>query len=285
MIKHILTFLIFSFPAWCGNGMIDTVYSFIPGQGQNTGQEKEYFPQNIFGTPSPNANADIPESNPVQVLSLGFGGQITVGFRGNILKDGTGTDFIIFENAFKNPVNGKMFAEPGIVSVSSNGKDFTEFPYDFATLQGCAGLIPTVGGADPYDETASGGDKFDLAAIGMDHVRYIRITDITEQVLNDPGHEYYDAVLTGFDLDAIAGLHLEPDEAGVGEESEKDFVMAGGRVIFSVPTHYSVADISGRILARGRGSEAIFGVYGNGMYLVSYGAGKEMKTIKALYAE
>ena len=43
-----------------------------------------------------------------------------------------------------------------------------------------------------------------MATIGIDSVRYIKIKDITEQILNNPDHSNYDPTLSGFDLDAVA---------------------------------------------------------------------------------
>jgi hypothetical protein len=198
-------------------GTIDTVISFTPGKGQNIGQSSDYFPQNIFGLPSPNANATTPASSPDEVLSLGLGGEIIVGFKDSYLYDGDGPDFTVFENAFINPINGKVFAEPGIVSVSEDGINFIEFPYDFQTLAGCAGTNPTIGSQDPFDPSVSGGNSFDLHTIGLNRIKYIKIKDITDKVLENPNHKFYDPTLSGFDLDAITARYLIYDNSDVPE--------------------------------------------------------------------
>lgn len=182
---------------------INTVTSFTPGEGQNLGQGEEFFPQNIFGRPSEMASSEVAEASEEEVLSLGFGGEIIVANTDNVIIDGEGDDFTIFENAFVNPINQRIFAEPGVVSVSQDGINYTEFPYDFSTLKGCAGTIPTYGDQDYCDPLASGGNSFDLADIGIDSIRYVKITDITVDVFATPNHLYYDVSLSGFDLDAV----------------------------------------------------------------------------------
>ena len=186
---------------------IDTVYYFIPGEGQNSGQEAEYFPQNIFGKPDKNASYELPSNNKYQILSIGLDGEITVGFKNYLIIDKPGPDFTVFENAFINPVNDKIFAEPAIVSVSSDGINFISFPFDSLTLVGCAGITPTYG--NPADYKNCGGDKFDLADIGMNNITHIRIKDISRMILNNPEHPFYDAVISGFDFDAVVGINFE----------------------------------------------------------------------------
>ncbi len=208
----LLLFLI----ACCGEmaardrGPIDTVFSFVPGQGQATGQSAPYFPGNILGLPDTSAGYDVPTVRPEHICSLGMGGEIIVGFRNAVIRDGEGPDFTIFENAFFTSLGGgRIYAEPGRVSVSRDGVTFVDFPFDSLTLAGCAGHTPTMGKANPYDAAASGGDAFDLADIGMDSVRYIRITDISTIVKDNPKHPNWDPTISGFDLDAVLALHLE----------------------------------------------------------------------------
>lgn len=190
---------------------IDTVYSFIPGIGQNIGQTPEYFPKNIFGMPSKNSNINVPESSPEQVCSLGFGGEIIVGIKDNYIINGQGYDFKIFENVFINPINKKYFVEPAIVSVSQDGINFIDFPYDYNTLEGCAGTLPTLNDTINNNLDNLGGNSFDLSDIGLEYIKYIKIKDITQLIANDPNHIYYDAVLTGFDLDAVVAKYTTID--------------------------------------------------------------------------
>jgi hypothetical protein len=198
----------YSFSQEFHKGTIDTVINFKPGKGQNSGQSPDFFPRNIFGLPSRNASKYIPETSESEVLSLGLSGEITVSFKNYWVYDGPGDDFIVFENAFINPINNKVFAEPAVVSVSEDGINFIEFPYNLENLKGCAGTNPTDGKADPFSPEVSGGNAFDLATIGLTRIKYIKIKDITDSVLANPSHQFYDATLSGFDLDAITSRYL-----------------------------------------------------------------------------
>ncbi|MCX6153332.1 MAG: hypothetical protein NT007_04145 [Candidatus Kapabacteria bacterium] len=189
-------------------GTIDTVFSFVPGKGQNAGQDSAHYPMNIFGPPDTLAGYLVQSSSPDQVLSIGLGGEIIVGFKGFFVEDKPGDDFTIFENAFFNPVTKKIFAEPAKVAVSQDGIKYYEFPFDSLTLVGCAGLTPTIGNKNPFDPNESGGDKFDLANLGLKYIKFIKITDICQMVLKNKNHPYYDPIISGFDLDAVVGLHL-----------------------------------------------------------------------------
>ncbi len=189
----------------------DTVYSYSFGNGQTFGQDSVYFPGNVLGLPDSNASGSSPSSSPTEICSLGEGGEIVLGFKNKILVDGPGADFIVFENAFY--INGdttSVFVEPGTVSVSRDGVTFIDFPIDTLTLQGCAGITPTKDPSRPFDPDLAGGDAFDLATIGMDSVRYIKIKDFVYYIKNNPNHPYYSPILSGFDLDAVTARYLVP---------------------------------------------------------------------------
>ncbi len=206
----ILLFIFFLNTLFCFSyqAPIDTVFWFYPGKGQNFGQDSTYFPMNIFNLPDTNASENIPSANPKNICSIGLGGEICVGFKNYYVYDGEGEDFTIFENAFINPITKKVFAEPAVVSVSEDGVNFYEFPWDYYTLQGCAGTKPTNGKANPFDPKVSGGNSFDLAVLGLKKIRYIKIKDICDTILKSPNHPYYDPVISGFDLDCVVGLNL-----------------------------------------------------------------------------
>lgn len=195
---------------------IDTVFAFTPGTKQTSGQGPSLFPKNIFGVPDPRADTSVPVTDPRSVCSIGYGGSITVGFTKHVVVDGPGPDFTVFENAFRYG-NNRVYAEPATVEVSSDGVMYKLFPYDTSTLVGCAGVTPVYGKADPFDPLQSGGDAFDLATIGADSIRFIRITDITATVLENPQHVFYDPTLTGFDLDAVCARHAvrAPIQSGI----------------------------------------------------------------------
>jgi hypothetical protein len=182
------------------------VLSFEPGPGAGYGQ-KEY-PEIVYGPPQ---GGGLYQGS-TDVLSLGKGGRIAVGFGMNAIVDGPGVDFLVFENPFftggTGPDGGpdggapEIFAELGEVSVSDDGETWTTFPChsDAYPYTGCAGWNPVIADAkkndiSPFDPQQAGGDPFDLADVGLTHARFVRIHDISN---------YGGAPDAGFDLDAVA---------------------------------------------------------------------------------
>jgi len=233
------------------SGYIDTVYSFTPGTGQNAGQDSAYFPLNIFGPPSERATRTIAETSPEQILSIGMGGEIIVGFKDMIIIDGPGADFTVFENVFEILGINKKYVEPAVVSVSRDGHIWHSFPFDSLTLIGCAGNSPTIGNQDPFNPQRSGGDSFDLADLQIDSVRYIKITDITHILIDTPNHPYFDPTLSGFDLDAIAGIHLASSAVSVKTQYNEPIVNVNDNWIEFIGINgnfqLSIFDYSGAI--------------------------------------
>ena len=116
---------------------------------------------------------------------------------------------------FENPFS-EEFPEPGEVSVSADGSTWRSFPCDPTTLEGCAGVTPTLAtpasGIDPLDPDLAGGDAFDLADLGLSEVRYIRIDDRSAEYWDGQGMSYCDpgqGGSGGFDLDAVAIVHAQ----------------------------------------------------------------------------
>ncbi len=70
--------------------LISCVESFTPGPGAGFGQER--FPEIVHGPPHGGGD----HGGSTDVLSLGEGGVIVVGFGGNSIVDGEGADFIVF---------------------------------------------------------------------------------------------------------------------------------------------------------------------------------------------
>lgn len=175
-----------------------------------------------------------------------YGGSITLAFTNNIVVNGEGPDFVVFENVFY--VGGdpeRRWMEPAIVSVSKDGSAFYTFPYDFVphytesgeincynpycyinadgSSRGFAGVTPVYsngGSPDPRDPAAAGGDAFDLSAITqarLDWVRYVRITATGDNWLTDTNGDRVRQVAdtgacsgagtSGFDLDAVCAIH------------------------------------------------------------------------------
>jgi hypothetical protein len=131
-------------------------------------------------------------------VSLGKGGYIVLGFEFPII-DGPGVDFTVFENAFLFP--GGIFDEWMTVSVSPDGESWLVFPYDTITGEGMAGRTPAAGGVDHADPAVSGGDSFDLADLGLDTVRYVRVDDATQ---------YQGPDRLSAELDAVIAVHTIP---------------------------------------------------------------------------
>lgn len=185
--------------------LCDTVAAFQPGSGQYTGQGATFFPRNVLTGPAPTARGDVPSTDPREICSLGLGGSITIGLRSNIIVDGNGTDLTIFENAFFFN-GGRVFAEPARIELSRDGLEWIPIPYDSVTLVGLAGLSPTL---DPMasDPSLCGGTQVDLAWVGIDSVRWIRLTDVTRLILDNSKSPYYDPTLSGFDLDVVIAWH------------------------------------------------------------------------------
>lgn len=180
-----------------------SVEEFVPTESGGFGSEG--LPDVVLGPPVGGGTS----SGSTDVLSLGCGGSIVLGFTGAGIEDRPGPDLIVFENAFVPSGGGPPFVEPGEVSVSEDGETWATFACvvegEDAPL-GCAGLTPVLSspdnGIDPTDPSAAGGDAFDLADLGVSRARYVRIVDRTE--------EYYGSTLWcsppkgGFDLDAVS---------------------------------------------------------------------------------
>jgi hypothetical protein len=189
-------------PASPASRTISCVSDFSPGEGAGFGEED--YPEIIYGEPAGGGEG----KGSLDVLSLGKGGSITVGFGGGAIADGPGADFIVFENAFSiggNP--DSPFKELGEVSVSADGETWVTFACakDAYPYEGCAGWRPVLAGSaagiDAFDPAAAGGDPFDLAAVGLAVARFVRITDLSN--VGGGG-------TAGFDLDAITVVSPAP---------------------------------------------------------------------------
>lgn len=264
---------------------IDTVYSFTPGTGQNFGQSPEFFPMNIFGVPAIEASEYIPASAESEVLSLGIDGEIIVGVKDMVIYDGEGDDFIIYENAFKNQATKKVFAEPAKVSVSEDGINYIEFSRDDWTLEGCAGKTPTNGGIDPFTQDSSGGDGFDIGKLGLEKISYIKITDISMVVTKDENHPYYfiEAMVTGFDLDAVACKYVRAAEPALIYESVDYIKTYPNRISISSESDFEmqIFDIQGALITqiknRGEYNYSTNG-WTAGVYVIKFVSGNIVST-------
>jgi hypothetical protein len=171
----------------------DCIESFEPGPEAAFGQE--FLPDVVLGPPMPPG-----AGGSLDVLSLGCDGQITLAFDPPGIVDGPGEDFIVYENPFAT--GDTTFAEPARVLVSDDGDVWRAFECVLTGAEdwppsGCAGVMPVF----PGDDGFSGGDAFDLADVGLDQARYVRLVDVSIAYFGSdvwctggPG---------GFDLDAV----------------------------------------------------------------------------------
>jgi hypothetical protein len=183
---------------------LDRVIDFTAGAFAGFGRDQ--MPRIVFGPPEGLA----PLEGSVDVVSLGHGGSIVVSFEDNVVTDGPGDDLVIFENAFfVGSEGGSVFVEFGIVQLSPDGRTWYEFPYDAQTGEGLAGRVPVYANSqnrlDPFVES-SGGDRFDLADIGLPYARRIRIIDGGDEI-DDIGNVTPPGAKGGFDLDAAGAIH------------------------------------------------------------------------------
>lgn len=170
---------------------------------------------NTWKTP---AKATGPATSDVyDIVCLGNGGRITMYFP-NPLRDGTGADFAVFENA-----HSAMFLELAFVEVSSDGVNFRRFP----TASLTSSAVGPFGNVDPTNidglagkHQVGHGTPFDLSTLpdspllDKQRVCFVRIIDIigngtTKDSSNRP---IYDPTPTigsgGFDLDAIGAINV-----------------------------------------------------------------------------
>jgi len=174
--------------------------------GANAGFGADRLPDVALGPPQGGGAT----AGSADVVSLGNGGIITLVFRDNAVVDGPGDDLVVFENAFHvGSRTGPVFTEYGFVQVSADGRNFRQFPVDLQNFSGLAGqtavLANSANGLDPFD-AASGGDRFDLADVGLSYARYVRIVDAGDDI-DDIGNHVLPGDKGGFDLDACGAIH------------------------------------------------------------------------------
>jgi len=226
----------------------DDVASFsVAFDPPESGLRVPELPGIVLGPPGDS----FPTTGSVSTVSLGRGGWILLSFTDNVILDGPGPDFIVFENAFFRSLvptdpnqSYNVFAEPGSVAVSDDGVSFFQFPYDpgplqyvgqdatpssaLPLLQGLAGITPTFTGnyTVPDDPMAwdpngrggvsgAGGDAFDLAVVGLDSARYVLVRDLGLPT-------GFAGSAEGFDLDSVVALHSRPASLGPAGLTDSD---------------------------------------------------------------
>lgn len=214
----------------------DRVRSFTPLSAGAYGSSK--LPNNALGPPDGHGPF-TPAWRDTEVVSLNAstsgGGSIVLEFTDNIIEDGEGPDFTVFENViFVNGDPNNRYMEPAMVEVALFDGEWLRFPSrvnppvatDTAKLrqpgyyaQGFAGVSATTGD-DPTDPTRSGGDSFDLATLGvpgLQWVRFVRLRSTGDNATRDSNgilirHTSENGALSGsgtsgFDLDAVSAVH------------------------------------------------------------------------------
>lgn len=188
-----------------------TGYSgYVPGANVSAGFQT---PGNAAGPPS------------TGLVVLGDNGSITLTF-GQVISDGDGADFAVFENGFATSGATSDFLELGYVEVSSNGEDFVRFATgsrQASPVGGFQGQPANLLGGVAGKDLANWGTPFDLAhleatpqvrsgLVDLSAITHVRIVDIVGDgsALDSFGRPIYDAHPTtgsaGFDLTAVAVL-------------------------------------------------------------------------------
>lgn len=194
------------------------------------------------------------------VLSLGDGGQAICTFAKPVT-NGSGWDFVVFENGFSDD-----FLELAFVEVSSDGIHFFRFPAVSLTSDsfqiGSFGLLQTekihnLGGK----YRAGFGTPFDLAelegeqGLNLNQITHIKVIDVVgrikspETTFDSQGNAVNDPWPTpfpsgGFDLDAIGIIH----EANVQNTIQSDVIK---------PIHISPNPSTALVNIRGRTVKSI----------------------------
>lgn len=181
------------------------VVRFTPGASAGFGAER--MPGVVLGPPQGKGTG----AGSLDVVSLGVGGEVVLGTGELEIIDGPGPDLVVFENAFwANDMPQTVFAELGEVSVSTDAVSWRTFACapildERFEWPGCAGWTPAFA-YDPFesvplDPAVSGGDAFDLADVGLESARYVRVRDLSAAGVPPTA---------GFDLDAIGLVHARP---------------------------------------------------------------------------
>jgi len=208
--------------------------------GEGAGFGQDYYPDNVLGPPDPGATATVPSCSETELLTLGAEGWIVLEFADNVVVDGPGVDFSVFENVMRT--GSGYFRECAFVEVSADGENWTMFPWDPETLEGLAGVRPTTG-KDPTNPEVSGGDGFDLSRVGLPWIAYVRLTDCGEAV-KDGGL---------FDLDAVVAVNWK--DAGGFAPGGVEFGPNPAVDVLDVtvwkPWNFRVYSVNGRLLLEG----------------------------------
>ena len=182
------------------------VVSFTPGDCAGFGLPA--MPGVVLGPPVGGGAS----AGGLDVVTLGYKGEIVLGVEPNAIVDGPGVDLLVFENAFLT--NGDPNEELAEVSVSDDGTTWKTFPCSlgngplYGTCAGWHAVYSAPGnGISPIDPATAGGDGFDLKDVGLASARFVRIRDMGQVACpSNPGMK---PTTVGFDLDAIAVVNAQ----------------------------------------------------------------------------
>ncbi len=169
--------------------------------------------------------------------TIGNGNYIIIRWSNKIVLNGTGADFVIFENGFEiSGQPGHFFMDLAVVSVSRDGSHWIDFPYDYTYSPettysdipdywiGFAGKTPVLYNEDsnrvnPFNKTEAGGDQFDLSDLpdtsyGLDiknnGFKYLKITTAPSLINNDTGTNFVkDGMSNGADIDGVYARYFK----------------------------------------------------------------------------
>jgi hypothetical protein len=214
-------------------------------------------PSKALGAPTGRGNQGTGGEGSTDVYNLGVGGSITLGFDDGAtpraIANGSGADFIVFENAFYAGGNpSASFAELVFVEVSTNGQQFARFPnnsttpppapggfyntIDPANVSGFAGVHPVFANANdpnapsPFDPAAPAATRStsrcspttrscSRACSTCGNVRFVRLVDVRgdgtdTDTSGDPIYDPSGPIVGGADIDAVAVINGVPEPAG-----------------------------------------------------------------------
>ncbi|MCK4233705.1 T9SS type A sorting domain-containing protein [candidate division WOR-3 bacterium] len=204
--------MIFSSNLLCLSVGADSVLSV--NYGTNSGFGQDSFPQIVLGMPKGEGSS----VGSKDVLSLGKSGDITLAFVDEIVVDGPGYDLVVFENPFLiGGDSNNIYCEVAFVEIGNEESLFIPYPFEYDSTihpvgnplryNGLAGVWPVNsknGIPDPRNPDSSGGDFFDLALVGLENARFVRIIDAGDSIY-DGGWSL--PPTAGFDLDAIVAIN------------------------------------------------------------------------------
>jgi hypothetical protein len=174
---------------------------------------------------------DIPgiaSGDPLEAVSLGDGGSVTVRFDA-LIYDGPDFDFAVFENGISSGDPALFFMELGFVEVSSDGIHFARFSSLTSRTTPVAGFEEI----DPDDYanlagnriagTGSEFDLFDLSShplvvsgdVDLTAIEYVRIEDVVgdgsrSDAMGNPIYDPFPTafITSGFDIDAVGAINV-----------------------------------------------------------------------------